>query len=284
MQPVDGNGAARRQRHPLCADRFALVRQSGDAEEHIGAIGGAHIRSFVRMRGHPVANALRRHLRARNEIGFDEHSFDRAIAITVVRIVADAQRRAVLEDHARRAFNLDCEQIQWILEPADFKLLPVERAGLNGAAVVVRHEFVVLVAAADPHPFVGKCNGAGLVAGSDQITRPAIDRDMEFGTRKTRACNNRLEIAGQKALDFAQARDANRLEIVFEEGASGICIPWPQVYGVTADVPQGAKDLSAIVRRPTAISPPCMRRPDRNSGRCRDHSTAVPAVTTYVRC
>src|SRR5262249_12416736 len=31
---------------------------------------------------------------------------------------------------------------------------------------------------------------------------------------------------------------------------SGICIPWPQVYGVTADVPQGAKDLSAIVGTP----------------------------------
>ena len=53
-------------------------------------------------------------------------------------VVVDAQRRAVLENHARRAFHLDCEQVQWILEPADFKLLAIECAGLYGAAVVAR--------------------------------------------------------------------------------------------------------------------------------------------------
>src|SRR5262245_58605812 len=202
------------------------------------------------MRGHPVANTPRRHLRARNEIAFDERSLDRAIAVTVVRIVANAQRRAILEDHARRAFNLDHEQIEWILDPADFEFLPIERVGLDGAAVVIRHDFVVPVAATDPHPFVRKCNGAGFVAGRDQIMRPAVDWDMEFGTWKVRSRNNRLEIAGQKSFLLTQARDANGLEIVFEESASGICIPWPQVYGVTADVPQGAKDLPAIVGAP----------------------------------
>jgi hypothetical protein len=46
------------------------------------------------------------------------------------RVVVDAQRRAVLEDDAPRAFNLNGEQIEWILEPADFKLLAIERAGV----------------------------------------------------------------------------------------------------------------------------------------------------------
>ena len=153
-----------------------------------------------------------------------------------MRIEADAQRRAVLEDHAPRAFDLDREQVERILEPADFEFLTVERAGLDGAAVVVRHELVVLVAATDAHPFVRKCNGAGLVAGSDQITRPAVERDMEFGTGKARARNNRLEIAGQKSLGLAQARDANGLKVLFEEGASGIRILRPQVHGLAADV------------------------------------------------
>ena len=139
-----------------------------------------------------------------------------------MRIEADAQRRAVLEDHAPRAFDLDREQVGRILEPADFKLLPVERAGLDGAAVVVWHELVVLGAAADPHTLVRKCNGAGLVAGSDQITRPAVERDRKFGTGKARARNDRLEIAGQKSLGLAQTRDANGLKILLEEGASGI--------------------------------------------------------------
>src|SRR5262249_41185667 len=113
-----------------------------------------YILRFVRMRGYPLANALRRHLLARDEIAFDEHSFNRAVGIGVVRIVADAQRRAVLEDDAPRAFNLDCEQIEWIVEPADFEFLPIERASLDGAAVVVRNEFVLLVATTNPYAFV----------------------------------------------------------------------------------------------------------------------------------
>ena len=119
----------------------------------------------------------------------------------------------------------------------NLEFLTVERAGLDGAAVVVRHEFVVRGAASDAHPFVRKCNGGGLVADGDQITRPAVDRDMEFGTGKARARNNRLEIAGQQPRDLAQARDANGLKVPFEEGAGGIRIPWPQAHGVAANVP-----------------------------------------------
>src|SRR5262249_2534261 len=121
-------------------------------------------------------------------------------AITIVRIVADVQRRAVLEDHARRAFDLDREQVERILEPADFKFLPVERAGLDGAAVVVGHELVVGGAASDAHAFVRKRDGGGVVPDGDQIARPAVDRDMEFGAREARARNDRLEIAGEKPI------------------------------------------------------------------------------------
>ena len=89
-------------------------------------------------------------------------------------------------------------------------------------------------------PLFGNANGAGLVAGSDQITRPAVERDREFGTGKARARNNRLEIAGQKSLGLAQTRDANGLKILLEEGASGISILRLQVYGLAADVRQGS--------------------------------------------
>ena len=79
-----------------------------------------------------------------------------------MRVVVDAQRRAILEDHPRRAFNLDRKQVEWILEPADFQLLAIERARLDGAAVVVRHELVLLVATANPRTLVWKCVGARL--------------------------------------------------------------------------------------------------------------------------
>ena len=247
MHLVDGNGAARCQRHALRADRLALVRQPGNAEERIGAVGGTHLRGFLRIRGHPGADALSRHLLARHEIALDEYALDRAVVIAVVRIVADAHRRAVLEDHAPRAFDLDREQVERILEPADLELLPVERAGLDGAAVVVRHELVVPGAAADPHALVRKCGGAGLVAGRDQVARPPVERDRELGVGKARARNNRLEIAGQKSHGLAQTRDADGLKILLEESAGGMRILRLQGDGLAADVPQGAMDRSAIV-------------------------------------
>ena len=72
-----------------------------------------------------------------------------------MRVVVDAQRRAVFEDDAPRAFNLKGEQIEWILKPADFKFLAIERAGLNSATVVVRHQLVLLVTAAIRVPLLG---------------------------------------------------------------------------------------------------------------------------------
>src|SRR5262249_41166523 len=204
------------------------------------------------MRGHPVANALDRHLAARDEIAFGEHALDRAVAITVVRIIAHPQRRAVLEDHARGAFDLDHQQIEWILQPADFEFLPIERAGLDRGAIVVGHELVVLVAAADAHAFIWKCNRGWFVAGGEEITRPAVERDMEFGAGKARARYDGLEITGQQSFEFAQPRDANRLKILLEEGARGIRILRAQPYGIAADVPQRSGDL------PTIFGAPCL--------------------------
>src|SRR4030081_2963473 len=210
MHAVDGNGAAGRQRHALRADRLALVCEPGDAEEHVGAVGGAPLCGFVRIRGPPAANALPRYLLARHEIALGEHALDRAVGITVVRIVADAQRRAVLEDHARRALDLDRDQVERILDPADLELLAVERTGLDGAAVVVGHELVALGEAADAPALVRKRGGALLVAVRDQVARPAIDRHREFGTGKTRARDARLVIAGHEPLALTQARGAIR--------------------------------------------------------------------------
>src|SRR2546430_8325407 len=164
------------------------------------------------MRSHPLPNALHRHFFARNEIALDESTAGRGKGIAVVRVVVDAQRRAVLEDDAPRAFNLDGEQIEWILEPADFKFLSIERAGFDSAAVVIRDELVLLIAAADPCALVWKCFRAGLVAGRDQVGRAAVDWDMKFGIGKTRTLNDRLVIPGQETLCFAQTRDAHGLK------------------------------------------------------------------------
>src|SRR4030095_16229685 len=127
-------------------------------------------------------------------------------------------------------------QADGLAETADRGSRPGGPPGLEGAAVVVRHELVVLVAATDAPTFVRKCHGAGLVAGRDQITRPAVERDMKFRRRKARARNNRLEIAGQKSLGLAQTPDAQGLKVLLEEGRRGFRILRTEVRGLAADV------------------------------------------------
>ena len=58
-----------------------------------------------------------------------------------MRIIADAQQGAVLEPYARRPFYLDRQGIGGAAQPADFEVLPVERAILDLSPVVIGHEF-----------------------------------------------------------------------------------------------------------------------------------------------
>src|SRR5262245_20918028 len=203
------------------------------------------------MRGHPVTNALRRDLVARNQIEVDKHALNRAKTITVVRIEANAKRGAVFEDHTSRTFELNRKQVERIPEPADFEFSAIERARLDGAAVVVRDEPVALGEAANL-ALVWKRQGTRFVASSDQVPRPAVERDWKFGTGKARARTNRFEIAGQKSLSHAQTPDANELKILFEEEAGGTRILRLQVRGLAADVRQGVGELPAIVAAPSA--------------------------------
>ena len=119
--------------------------------------------------------------------------------MTVVGVVGDAQRRAVLKNNAPGALKLNCEDIERILEPADFKPLPIERAGLDGTAVIVSNKLVLLVEATNP-AFIWKGDGAGLVAGGDQVRRTAVEREMKDSIGKSRALNDRLEITSQKTV------------------------------------------------------------------------------------
>src|SRR6516165_729048 len=179
------------------------------------------------MGGHPFANALHRYVLARNEIALNKGTTERGKRVAVVRVIVDAQRRAVLQDYPSGTLNLDCQQVERILEPADLELLAVESAGLDRAAIVVGHELVFFVEPTDPHAFVWKRVGARLVTGCNQVTRPAVHRDIEFRTGRARAANDWLEVTGQQSLGLTQARDTHGLKILFEEGASGIAILRP---------------------------------------------------------
>src|SRR5262249_14558094 len=115
---------------------------------------------------------------------------------TVMRIVIDAQWCPILQDHAPGAFYLHRKQIGWILQPAEFKFLPVKRACLDRAAVVVWYDLALSVEATNARPLVGKRIGPRLLTSYDQVMRAAVDWDVEFRTGKARASHDRLEITG----------------------------------------------------------------------------------------
>src|SRR5262249_49834975 len=94
--------------------------------------------------------------------------------------------------------------------------------------VVVRHELALLVTAADPCALVWKCFRVGLVTECDQVGWAAVNRHVEFGTRKARTLNDRVVVTGQENLGFGQRRDALWLKILFEEGAGGIRMLRPE--------------------------------------------------------
>src|SRR5947199_300776 len=75
----------------------------------------------VRMLLHPLPDLLHRHLLFRDEAAIDQDAAHRCIWIAVMRVVIDAERRAILDPHSRRALDLREQQISLILQPADFE-------------------------------------------------------------------------------------------------------------------------------------------------------------------
>ena len=116
--------------------------------------------------------------------------------MTVVRVIIDAQRSAVLQDYAPRAFNLHRKQVSWILHPANLKSFPIKRASLNCSAVVVWHNLARPIVAADLRTFIWKTMQSRLTAGYEQVTRAAVDGDVELRIGGARTLNDGLIIAG----------------------------------------------------------------------------------------
>src|SRR6516165_6846183 len=89
----------------------------------------------------PFADSLQRHLLFRHQATLNQHASKRRKGIAIMRIVADAQQGAVLQPYARRSFYLDRQGIGGATQPADFEVLPVERAIFDLTSVVIWQEF-----------------------------------------------------------------------------------------------------------------------------------------------
>src|SRR5262245_24564994 len=76
-------------------------------------------------------------------------------------------------------------------------------------------------------------------AGGDQVAGPAVDRDVEFRRRKARPGDDRLVIPGEEAPGVFELGNAQRFEIVLQEGTRllgvqtrrGTSAPGPPFHG-----------------------------------------------------
>jgi len=91
-----------------------------------------------------------------------------------MRIVIDAQDGAVLQPDPRRALDLREQNVDWIVQIANFQVPAIERAIFDLAAVVIRHDPAAADAAADEYALARECIAKLAPAGSDEIGRPAV--------------------------------------------------------------------------------------------------------------
>ncbi len=213
---VDGDRAARGQRHALRAGRFILVGEVHFTKEHVRAVLPPQFVGAVGILLHPIPDLLHRHLIFRDDVAFDQDAADRRIGKAVMRVVIDADGGAVLEAHPGRALDLGEQQIGLVLQPDDFEAAAGNRAVLDFGAIVIRHQ----LAATDLSKhlaLVGQARRTLPRAADEQIGRAAIDRhgvDVGLGPG---AVDDGLVIAGNKALGFAEPRDAQGKEMLLEE-------------------------------------------------------------------
>ena len=163
-----------------------------------------------------------------------------------MRIVVDAQDGAVFEPDPRRALDLREQHVDRVVQIADFQMPAIERAVLDLAAIVIGHDLAAADAAADFDALARESVAELAPAGDDEIGRPAIKRRRELAGRHPRAFDDRLVIAGEKALGVAEPVDAQRPEIVLEEFLRAVVIERDGRKGPAANI------LERVGDRPVA--------------------------------
>ena len=203
---VDRDRAARRQRNALRTHCLILVGELHLAKEYVGPVLPPQFVGAVGILIHPFSDPLHRHLFFRDDAAINQDATDRRIGITIMRVVIDADGRAVVEADPRRTLDLREQQIGLILQPADLEAAAGNRTVFDLGTIIVGHE----LAAADfaKHlALVGQAAVALLLAAHEQVRGTAIDRNgIDVGLRP-RPVDDRLVVAGNEALALPEPRD-----------------------------------------------------------------------------
>ena len=134
-----------------------------------------------------------------------------------MRVVIDADGRAVFEMDPRRALDLREQQIGLILEPADFEAPAGNRAVFDLGPIVIGHE----LAAPDLAKHLSLIRQTGRIlfeAANEQIRRTAIDRHVVDVGPGPGAVDHGLVVAGDEARILAEPRDLQGQKMRLEKG------------------------------------------------------------------
>ena len=140
-----------------------------------------------------------------------------------MRVVIDAQNRADLPAGSGPILGFGRTAPRSGLRSQQIsRCQPSSAPSSISAAIVIRHDLAAADTAAHFHALARKHIAELAAAGDGEIGRPAIKRRSEFAGRHARALDDRLVIAGEKAITVAELADPQRPEIVLEEFARAV--------------------------------------------------------------
>src|SRR5256885_14662915 len=149
-----------------------------------------------------------------------------------MRVVIDAERRAILDPHSRRALDLREQQISLILQPADFESPAGDRAVLDFGTIVIGHKLAT-TDLAKHLPLVGQ-RSVLLEAADKQIGGTPINRHAVDVGARSRAVDHGLVVAGDETLVLPDPRDPQRQKMLFEKAPRFGVIPDAGRFGRAA--------------------------------------------------
>src|SRR5208282_4949158 len=122
----------------------------------------------------------------------------------------------------------------------------VERAILDLAAIVIRHDLAAADTATHLDALAGKCVAKLAPPGDDEIGRPAIQRCSELARRHARTLDDGFVVPSEKAVRVAELVNPQRPEIVLEELPRAILVERDGRQCTLADVLERIGDRTHI--------------------------------------
>src|SRR5262249_33081197 len=157
-----------------------------------------------------------------------------------------------------RALDLHEQNLDLVVQVADFKVPAVERAIFDLAAIVIGYNLAPTDAPTDEHAFRWKRIAELAPAGRYEIRRPSGKRRGECRGGDGVTGNGRFGISGQKPVRCGGPGELGRAKMVLKKFSGSFFIQRNGLTRVLTNVLQRSRDRGQI---PSRVPTPVLQRP-----------------------